>query len=125
MLEASKAYGMDFARRYSIPHPRFESFETCDAALRYVEKTQVRGHQDRRACSGQGVTIARDRGEAPRTVREYMAEGAYGEAGRRIVFQEFLEGREVTAMALTDGDYMIPLPLARDHKRWARATSGL
>ncbi|HHX29536.1 MAG TPA: phosphoribosylamine--glycine ligase [Firmicutes bacterium] len=118
MLEASKAYGMDFARRYSIPHPRFESFETCDAALRYVEKTQGPWviKTDGLAL-GKGVTIARDRGEALRTVREYMAEGAYGEAGRRIVFQEFLEGREVTAMALTDGDYMIPLPLARDHKR--------
>ncbi len=73
---------------------------------------------------GKGVTIARDREEALLTVREYMSKGAHGQAGRRIVFQEFLEGKEVTAMALTDGDYLIPLPLARDHKRVGEGDTG-
>lgn len=118
MLEASKSFGMDFARRHGIPHPKSESFETCDEALDYVRN--MPGPWVIKAdglALGKGVTIATDRDEALETVRKVMSEGAYGEAGRRVVFQELLEGREVTAMCLTDGDYMIPLPLARDHKR--------
>lgn len=125
MLEASKSFGMDFARRHGIPHPKSESFETCDAALDYVRNTP--GPWVIKAdglALGKGVTIAADREEAFETVRKSMGEGAYGEAGRRIVFQEFLEGKEVTAMCLTDGDFMIPLPLARDHKRVGEGDTG-
>jgi phosphoribosylamine--glycine ligase len=125
MLESSKAYGMDFARRYGIPHPESECFETCDAALDYVRRTP--GPWVIKAdglALGKGVTIVRDREEALLTVREYMSKGAHGEAGRRIVFQEFLEGKEVTAMALTDGSFLIPLPLARDHKRVGEGDTG-
>lgn len=125
MLEASKTYGMDFARRHGIPHPKSESFETCDAALDYVRRTP--GPWVIKAdglALGKGVTIALHRDEAIETVEKYMRAEAHGEAGRRIVFQEFLEGKEVTAMCLTDGDHMIPLPLARDHKRAGEGDTG-
>lgn len=117
-LEYSKGFGMEFMRRHGIPHPEYAAFSDCEAATAHVASTP--GPWVIKAdglALGKGVTITSDRDEALEAVRAYMNEGMHGAAGRRVVFQEFLTGREVTAMALTDGDAMIALPLARDHKR--------
>ncbi|HHY75410.1 MAG TPA: phosphoribosylamine--glycine ligase [Firmicutes bacterium] len=125
MLEASKSFGMEFARRHGIPHPSSETFDDRREAEDYVKNTpgpwviKTDG-----LALGKGVTIATGREAALETVRKVMDEGALGEAGRRVVFQEFLEGQEVTAMCITDGEYMVPLPLARDHKRVGEGDTG-
>lgn len=118
MLEASKGFAKEFMRRHGIPHPGFRTFDTPDTAVEYVLSTQ--GPWVIKAdglALGKGVSITGDREQAVSTIKEFMNGGIHGEAGRRLVIEEFLTGREISAMALTDGSVILPLPLAKDHKR--------
>ena len=118
MLEASKGFAKEFMRRHGIPHPGFRTFDTPDTAVEYVLSTQ--GPWVIKAdglALGKGVSITGDREQAVSTIKEFMSGGIHGEAGRRLVIEEFLTGREISAMALTDGSVILPLPLAKDHKR--------
>lgn len=118
LLESSKAYGMWFMRKHGVPHPEYRDFRSYDQAAAQVSGSE--GPWVLKAdglALGKGVVITADRREALDALSGFFSGKAHGEAGRRVVMQEYLSGRELTAMALTDGKSLCPLPLARDHKR--------
>ena len=124
-LEGSKAWGRAVCERHGIPVPRSGTFDDAEAALGFLDSLgapfviKADG-----LAAGKGVVIAEDRAEAEAAIRASLVEGAFGEAGRRIVIEEFLDGREVSALALTDGERLAPLPLAHDYKRIGDGDTG-
>lgn len=118
VLEASKSAAKEFMRRHGVPHASTRVFNDAEQAKEYVGTTT--GPWVIKAdglALGKGVTITSDRPEALDVVGALMSGSLHGAAGRTIVIEEFLSGKELTAMALTDGNILFPLPFARDHKR--------
>ncbi|RMG47667.1 MAG: phosphoribosylamine--glycine ligase [Acidobacteria bacterium] len=117
-LESSKAFAKEFMTRYGIPTARYEIFDDADQALRYVERADLPlvVKADGLA-AGKGVVVAADRDQAREAVQKMMVQGAFGNAGRRVVIEECLTGREASFFAITDGVRVIPLVSSQDHKR--------
>jgi len=117
-LEWSKSFAKEFMARRRIPTARFEVAETPAAALAAVARfgAPVVVKADGLA-AGKGVTVATDRMAAENAIRLAMDESIFGPAGRRVVVEECLEGPEVSVLALTDGESVLPFPPAQDHKR--------
>ena len=117
-LEGSKAFSKDLFRRYSIPSGFFSTFTDPDEASRYVHEVgaPIVVKTDGLA-AGKGVLICQTIQEAEEAINEIMRTRIFGDAGARIVVEEFLEGEEVSFMALTDGRAVLPLATSQDHKR--------
>ncbi len=117
-IESSKAFAKAFMARHGIPTAPYRAFtdaEAADAWLRAGEGPIVVKASG--LLGGKGALVCETRAEARAVARAMLREGAYGEAGREVVIEERLEGRELSVIALTDGtDVRILLP-ARDHKR--------
>ena len=117
-LEGSKAFAKELCRRHRIPTGSFQLFDRPEAAresLREHPFFPVVIKADGLA-AGKGVIIARDRAEAQGAVDSMMVEGRFGEAGTRIVIEEFLAGTEASVLAIVDGRTIQLLESARDHK---------
>ncbi len=117
-LEASKSFAKDFMRRHGIPTARAEKFTDFTAACDHArgQKYPLVVKADGLAL-GKGVTIAAEFGEAEAALREALVDGVFGAAGRTVVIEEFLSGRECSVHALVDGRCWLLFPDARDHKR--------
>jgi phosphoribosylamine--glycine ligase len=117
-IEGSKAFAKDFMQRYHIPTASFRIFSSPGDALDFVSSASypVVIKADGLA-AGKGTIIVSSPDEAKSAVENIMVEKVFGEAGERLVIEEFLEGEEVTVMALTDGERIIPMVSAQDHKR--------
>lgn len=117
-LESSKSFAKDFMRRHGIPAARSEAFSDFEAACAWVRRQAfpVVVKADGLAL-GKGVTIAADFAEAERALADALVHGTFGRAGRTVVVEEFLTGREVSVHALVDGRRWLLFPDARDHKR--------
>jgi phosphoribosylamine--glycine ligase len=117
-FESSKSFAKDFMRRHGIPTARSEKFGDIGAALAHVRSQAfpLVIKADGLAL-GKGVTIAEDAAQAERALREALVDGIFGEAGRTVLVEEFLTGREVSVHALVDGRSWLLFPDARDHKR--------
>ncbi len=117
-LEASKAFAKDLMRRQGIPTPYFGVFAQPDEAQRYVDEVgaPVVVKADGLA-AGKGVIICSTVKEAHEAIDEIMRVRLFGDAGDRVVVEEFLEGEEVSFLAFTDGTTVLPLASAQDHKR--------
>lgn len=117
-LEASKAFAHEIMDAAGVPCAGSLVFDDADAVLRHVTTCSlpVVLKADGLA-AGKGVVIATSRDEAIETVKAFMVDGRLGLAGRTLVVEEFLEGEEASFMVLTDGDFVLPLAGARDHKR--------
>jgi phosphoribosylamine--glycine ligase len=116
-LESSKAFTKDLCRAHGIPTAAAETFADVEAAQDYV-RTQglpIVIKADGLAL-GKGVTIARTLEEADAAIEEALTGGRFGEAGERILIEEFLEGEEASFFALVDGRRAIPFASAQDHK---------
>lgn len=117
-LEASKTYARQFMARHGIPGAEFETFDDLDRARAYV---RARGG----ACvvkadglaAGKGVAVCETPEEAERALAETMRERRFGEAGARVLVEERLEGEEASYYAITDGQRVLTLAAAQDHKR--------
>lgn len=117
-LEGSKAYTKEICRRHHIPTAGARTFDTAGAARAYLEElviypTVVKADG---LAAGKGVVIAKDRTEALAAIDSMMVDGAFGSAGTRVVVEEFLQGTEVSVIALCDGKTFAVLETARDHK---------
>ena len=124
-LEWSKIFTKDFLLRHGIPTAAAGRFEHIEAARAFCEgrRYPLVVKADGLA-TGKGVIIAADRDAAVRAVDEMMGEGRFGDAGRRVLVEEFLTGREVSLHALIDGrDYRL-LPTAQDYKRIGEGNTG-
>ena len=117
-IEGSKVWARRLCEAHGIPSPMWGEFEDLRAALNYLERTDppyvVKADG---LAAGKGVTVAEDLATARRALEECLVRGAFGEAGRRVVVEEHLQGPEVSAIALTDGRNVVPLSLAHDYKR--------
>jgi len=118
MIESSKIFSKDLMKKYGIPTAAYQAFDDEAAAVEYLSNCSFPQvvKADGQAL-GKGVVIAQNLGEARAAVHSMMAEGAFGESGRRVVIEEFLEGPEVTVLAFTDGHTLCPMISSMDHKR--------
>lgn len=117
-LEWSKAFAKDFMTRHGIPTATYRTFDDIDDALAFVMQAPVPlvVKADGLA-AGKGVIICETREKAADAVRTIMQARAFGDAGSRVVVEEFLTGDELSVFAVTDGERYALLPLARDYKR--------
>ncbi|MBI4063365.1 MAG: phosphoribosylamine--glycine ligase [Elusimicrobia bacterium] len=124
-LEASKVFAKDFCRKWKIPTADFRVFDNFAAALAYVHKAPyplvVKADG---LAQGKGVVIAQSAKEAESTLRSFMEKATLGEAGRRLVMEEFLTGEELSVLAFFDGKEFVLLPPARDYKKLKDGNKG-
>jgi phosphoribosylamine--glycine ligase len=118
VLESSKAWAKDFFSRYDIPSGYFATFDRPQDAVEYLalQELPVVVKADGLA-AGKGVTIARTREQAEEAIQDSLVRGVFGESGRRVVIEQYLEGEELSVMALVDGERLYPLPASQDHKQ--------
>ena len=126
IIEGSKVFSKNLMKKYNIPTATYETFEDMDAAIKYVESipAPVVIKADGLAL-GKGVIIAQTTNEAVDAVRSMMEDKVFGESGSRVVVEEFLEGPEVSVLAFTDGNVLVPMVSSMDHKRAGDNDTGL
>jgi phosphoribosylamine--glycine ligase len=117
MIETSKAFAKDLMKKYGVPTAAYEVFDQAGPALEFIDKIGIPVviKADGLA-AGKGVIIAGTRDEAVAAVTGMLSGNAFGEAGSRMVIEEFLSGEEASFLAFTDGKNIIPLASAQDHK---------
>ena len=117
-LEGSKAFAKEMLRENRIPTAAFATFSDAALARKYLagQKPPYVIKADGLA-AGKGVLICSTRSEAEAAVDDVLIRRAFGAAGERVVIEEFLEGEEASCMVLTDGEHILPLASAQDHKR--------
>ncbi len=126
IIEGSKAFAKDLMKKYNIPTAKYEVFEKSSDALEYLktEKFPIVIKADGLAL-GKGVIIAQDFEEAKEAVVNIMEDKAFGEAGNKVVVEEFMVGPEVSVLAFTDGKTVKPMVSSQDHKRALDNDQGL
>jgi len=124
-LEGSKSFTKDFLARHNIPTAFYETFTEVDAAIAYVNKigAPIVVKADGLA-AGKGVIVAMDIAEAEEAVRDMLAGNAFGEAGHRVVIEEFLDGEEASFIVMADGVNVLPMATSQDHKRVGEGDTG-
>jgi phosphoribosylamine--glycine ligase len=117
-IEGSKAFTKELLRRHGVPTGFFGVFSDADEAVRYVDEVgaPIVVKTDGLA-AGKGVLICQTLKEAEDAIDEVMRTRIFGDAGARVVVEEFLEGEEVSFIALTDGNAVLPMATSQDHKR--------
>ena len=119
-LESSKSFAKQVMERCGVPTGRFEVCDTADGALSVIASGTLGYPLVLKAdglAAGKGVVIAPDRASAETAVRDAMVDRRFGNAGARIVLEEFLVGEEASYFVLADGTDFVPLSSAQDHKR--------
>lgn len=117
-LESSKAFSKDFMVKHNIPTARYASFSDVNKALTYIKQQSLPlVIKADGLASGKGVLIAQSYLEAEEAVRSMITDKQFGDAGQRIVVEEFIEGEELSFIVLSDGKNVLPLESAQDHKR--------
>lgn len=126
ILEGSKAFSKDLMKKYGIPTAAYETFDDADAAAEYLRHSAfpVVLKADGLAL-GKGVLICNSLEEALQGVRDIMTDRKFGDAGRRLVVEEFMTGREVSVLSFCDGRTCLPMTSAQDHKRALDGDKGL
>ncbi|OQB34271.1 MAG: Phosphoribosylamine--glycine ligase [Candidatus Hydrogenedentes bacterium ADurb.Bin170] len=116
-LEGSKSFAKEFMARHGIPTAESRTFDDLQEALAYVrsQPAPIVIKADGLA-AGKGVTVAVSQAEAEAAIYAAMAEGAFGEAGARVVVEEYLTGEEASILAFCDGRTVKPLASSQDHK---------
>ena len=117
ILEGSKSFSKDFLKKYKIPTAEYEIFTEESAAVNYVKskKMPIVIKADGLA-AGKGVVVATSENEAIETINQMLSGNKFGDAGHRIVIEEFLEGEEVSFIVISDGKNVLPLATSQDHK---------
>ncbi|HBH12773.1 MAG: Phosphoribosylamine--glycine ligase [Clostridiales bacterium 38_11] len=125
-FEGSKAYSKDFMVKYNIPTAQYGVFSNADDALRALKQFDIPivVKADGLA-AGKGVLICERKSEAEEAIVEIMQKHQFGEAGNRIVIEEFLTGTEASLLCFVDGTNIIPMESARDYKKAYDGDKGL
>ena len=126
IIEGSKAFSKDLMKKYNIPTAAYENFDDPEAALEYLKtaKMPIVLKADGLAL-GKGVLICNTREEAIDGVKEIMQDKKFGNAGNRMVIEEFMTGREVSVLSFVDGKTIRIMTSAQDHKRAGDGDTGL
>ncbi len=116
-LEGSKAFTKDFLARHNIPTAAYHTFTEVEPAIQWI---QQRGAplvvKADGLAAGKGVIIAQTDAEAIAAVQDMLAGNAFGEAGHRVVIEEFLLGEEASFICMVDGEHILPMATSQDHK---------
>lgn len=117
-LEGSKAFTKDFLDRHSIPTAAYANFTEIEPALTYVREqgAPIVVKADGLA-AGKGVIVAMTLAEAEDAIKDMLAGNAFGDAGHRVVIEEFLTGEEASFIVMVDGKNVLPFATSQDHKR--------
>jgi len=125
-LEGSKDYSKAFMQKYEIPTADYSSFENIKEAKRYIKgKPYPLVIKADGLAAGKGVVIAEDYGSALKTIDEFMDKEKYGQAGKKIIIEEFLVGQEVSFIVVVNGKEVLPLATSQDHKTISEGDVGL
>jgi phosphoribosylamine--glycine ligase len=124
-LEASKVFAKNFMAKYGVPTARYGTFENPEEAKEFVkslgERVVVKADG---LAAGKGAFVCSSQREALEVIDNLMVKGVLGEAGKRVVVEEFLEGEEASYMVMVDGTDYVPLPTSQDHKRLLEGDRG-
>ncbi|MEL0615572.1 phosphoribosylamine--glycine ligase [Cobetia marina] len=124
-LEGSKAFTKDFLARHAIPTGDYATFAEVDAALEYLaaHPAPIVIKADGLA-AGKGVVVAMTDEEARAAVRDMLEDNAFGDAGARVVIEEYLDGEEASFIVMVDGENVLPMATSQDHKRVGEGDTG-
>lgn len=125
-LEGSKAFTKDFLARHHIPTAEYQNFTEIEPAIAYIQQkgAPIVIKADGLA-AGKGVIVALTLQEAEEAVRDMLAGNAFGDAGHRVVIEEFLDGEEASFIVMVDGKHVEPMATSQDHKRVGDGDTGL
>ncbi len=125
-LEGSKAFTKDFLARHNIPTAEYQNFTEIEPAIAYIRQkgAPIVIKADGLA-AGKGVIVAMTLKEAEDAVRDMLAGNAFGDAGHRVVIEEFLDGEEASFIVMVDGKHVEPMATSQDHKRIGDGDTGL
>ena len=125
-LEGSKAFTKDFLARHKIPTAEYEKFTEVEPALAYLqEKGAPIVIKADGLAAGKGVIVAMDLATAEDAVKDMLSGNAFGDAGCRVVIEEFLDGEEASFIVIADGKNVLPMATSQDHKRAGDGDTGL
>lgn len=118
-LEGSKVFTKKLLRKANIPTAAFSVFNRMPEAMQYLDECEEQAMVVKAdgLAAGKGVFVCANLTEARAAVRSILQDRAFGEAGSQIVIEECLEGQEASILAIVDGDTIVPLDVAQDHKR--------
>lgn len=117
-IEGSKSFAKDIMKKYQIPTGEYEVFTEFDKAKEYIElKGAPIVIKADGLAAGKGVTVAMTKEEALSSLEEMLVDAKFGSASSRVVIEEFLAGEEFSLMAFVNGETVVPLEIAQDHKR--------
>ena len=118
VIEGSKAFTKELMKKYDIPTAAYETFTNYEEAVAYIQKigAPIVIKADGLA-AGKGVTVAMTLEEALQAVKEMLQDVKFGEASKKVVIEEFLDGQEFSLMAFVNGTTVYPMVIAQDHKR--------
>jgi phosphoribosylamine--glycine ligase len=124
-LEGSKAFTKDFLARHDIPTGAYRNFTELEPALAYLREqgAPIVVKADGLA-AGKGVIVAQTLAEAEAAVTDMLSGNAFGDAGCRVVIEEFLEGEEASFIVMVDGRNVLPMATSQDHKRIGEGDTG-
>ncbi|WP_428738104.1 phosphoribosylamine--glycine ligase [Sulfurimonas sp.] len=124
-LEGSKVYMKNFLAKYNIPTARYIESDSIEELYKFTDtlSTPIVVKADG-LCGGKGVIIAQSHDEAKKTIGEMLSGKAFGDAGKKVIVEEFLDGYELSMFAICDGDDYILLQAAQDHKRIGDGDTG-
>lgn len=116
-LEGSKTYCKDFMARYNIPSAEYQTFTDQDQAIAYIKNkgAPIVVKADGLA-AGKGVIVAQSEQQAITAVEDMLSGNVFGEAGNRVVIEEFLDGEEASFIVIADGKQALPMATSQDHK---------
>jgi len=124
-LESSKAYAKEVMRRAGVPTAASATFTELSPALEYIQThTEPLVVKASGLAAGKGVIVCVTRAEAADATRAMLDGHALGDAGHEVVIEEFVQGEELSVLALTDGERIVILPPAQDHKRLGEGDTG-
>lgn len=124
-LEGSKTFAKDFMIKHHIPTAKYQTFDNAELAIAYVkaEKTPIVIKADGLA-AGKGVIVAMSEEEAIDAINDMLSDNKFGEAGSRVVIEQFLTGEEASFICMIDGENILPMATSQDHKRIFEGDTG-
>ena len=124
-LEGSKTFTKDFLARHKIPSAAYQSFTDVDTACAYASRqTMPVVIKADGLAAGKGVIIAQTRAEAVNAITDMLSGNSFGEAGFRVVVEEFVDGEEASFICIVDGEQVLPMATSQDHKARDNADQG-
>ena len=125
-LEGSKAYTKDFLAKYGIPTADYGNFSQIEPALQFLAKCSIPVVVKASGlAAGKGVLICQTKEEAQEAVKDMLSGGIFGDSGREVVIEEFLDGEETSLHLICSGESYVAMPMSQDHKKVGEGDTGL